>query len=317
MTSVRAPPCSRARSSSPLQACISRSSIPGSAPSADRWRSPPSTASGSSSAPTTACSRSRSSAAAAPAEAVDLARSPARLEPVSATFHGRDIFAPVAAKLALGARLAELGESTDPSTLATIDRGRPVIQAGLRLEAEVGHVDAFGNLALIATAADADDAGLEVGQRLRVRGPRRSDQAVYALTFADAAPGDMVLLVDSARSLALAVNRGDAARQLDLEPGDRVLLTSTCDGFRRVPTCICAQPVRPTTARASSPRPGHPAGRSSRRTSRARGAAAAGGRGRRPRAARSSFRRCCARSSSSMCCCRCRCRSPSAPRSSR
>ena len=93
-----------------------------------------------------------------------------------------------------------------------------MIEPGLRLEAEVGHVDAFGNLSLIATAADADDAGLEPGKRLRVRGPRRSDEAVYALTFADAKPDEMVLLVDSARSLALAVNRGDAARRLDLCP---------------------------------------------------------------------------------------------------
>ena len=100
-----------------------------------------------------------------------------------------------------------------------------MIEPGLRLEAEVGHVDAFGNLSLIATAADADDAGLEPGKRLRVRGPRRSDEAVYALTFADAEPGAMVLLVDSARSLALAVNRGDASRTLDLAAGDRVLLT--------------------------------------------------------------------------------------------
>jgi S-adenosylmethionine hydrolase len=58
-----------------------------------------------------------------------------------------------------------------------------------------------------------------------VRGPRRSDEAVYALTFADAEPGEMVLLVDSAYSLALAVNRGDASRRLDLERGDRVVLS--------------------------------------------------------------------------------------------
>jgi S-adenosylmethionine hydrolase len=86
-------------------------------------------------------------------------------------------------------------------------------------------VDAFGNLSLIATAADADDAGLAFGNRVRVRGPRRSDEAIYALTFADAEPGDMVLLVDSAYSLALAVNRGDASQQLGLGPGDRVVLT--------------------------------------------------------------------------------------------
>ncbi len=158
------------------------------------------------------------------AEAVDISASPVRLEPVSATFHGRDLFAPVAAHLALGDRLAGLGEPVDPATLATIDRGGPEVEPGLRLEAEVGHVDAFGNLSLIATAADADDAGFEVGSRLRVRGPHLSAEAVYALTFADAEPGDMVLLVDSAYSLALAVNRGDASRQLDLDPGDRVVL---------------------------------------------------------------------------------------------
>jgi S-adenosylmethionine hydrolase len=158
------------------------------------------------------------------AEAVDVGETAVRLEPVSATFHGRDVFAPVAAHLALGAALADLGDPIDPATLTSIDRGEPTIEPGLRLEAEVGHVDAFGNLSLVATAADADDAGLEIGSRLRVRGPRRSDEAVFALTFADAKAGETVLLVDSARSLALAVNRGDAARQLDLAAGDRVLL---------------------------------------------------------------------------------------------
>ncbi len=159
------------------------------------------------------------------AEAVEISQSSARLEPVSPTFAGRDLFAPVAARLALGDALGELGEPVDPASLERIEPGRPVIEPGLRLEAEVGHVDAFGNLSLIATAADADDAGLEPGKGLRVRGPRRSDEAVYALTFADAEPGAMVLLVDSARSLALAVNRGDASRTLDLAAGDRVLLT--------------------------------------------------------------------------------------------
>lgn len=158
--------------------------------------------------------------------AVDLADSPVRLEPVSATFHGRDLFAPAAAHLALGEPLERLGDRIDPTTLITIDRGEAEVEPGRSLEAQVGHIDAFGNLALIATAADADDAGLEPGARVRVRAPRRSDEAVYALTFADADAGEMVLLVDSARSLALAVNRGDAARRLELEPGERVVLSA-------------------------------------------------------------------------------------------
>ena len=55
-------------------------------------------------------------------DAVDLSRSPFRLEPVSATFHGRDLFAPVAAHLALGARLDEAGRADRPGVT---DRARP------------------------------------------------------------------------------------------------------------------------------------------------------------------------------------------------
>lgn len=160
-----------------------------------------------------------------PTEAVEISGSVARLEPVSPTFHGRDLFAPVAAHLARGDALAEHGKPIDPASLAVVERARAQIETGVRLEAEVGHVDAFGNLSLIATAADADDAGLELGGRVRVRAPRHVDVARYALTFADADPGQMVLLVDSARSLALAVNRGDAARRLELGPGDLVTLS--------------------------------------------------------------------------------------------
>ncbi len=158
------------------------------------------------------------------ANAVEVSASPVRLEPVSATFHGRDLFAPVAAHLALGTPLAELGEPIDPGSIESIERDDPELEPGLRLAAEVSHVDGFGNVALIATAADAAAAGLDPGKRLRVTAPRRSDEVVYVSSFADVEPGATALLVDSAGSLALAVNRGDAARRLDLTPGDRVVL---------------------------------------------------------------------------------------------
>ena len=59
------------------------------------------------------------------AQAVEISNSPARLEPVSPTFHGRDLFAPVAARLALGDPLADHGETIDPGSLERIDRGAP------------------------------------------------------------------------------------------------------------------------------------------------------------------------------------------------
>lgn len=160
-------------------------------------------------------------------EAVEISSSRARLEPVSETFHGRDIFAPVAAHLALGESLASLGTAIDPGSLDELDLNAPEVQPGLGLTAEVGHVDGFGNATLIATAADAEIAGLRFGERLRVSTPRHSGEAVYARTFAEVASDEMLVYVDASGSLALAVNRGSAALVLGFSPGELIALTVT------------------------------------------------------------------------------------------
>src|SRR5579884_534643 len=80
-------------------------------------------------------------------EAVDIAQSRFRLEPVSATFHGRDIFAPVAAHLAAGAALAEAGEPCDPEGLTRLRLPEPTMADGL-LIAHALYVDRFGNVGL-------------------------------------------------------------------------------------------------------------------------------------------------------------------------
>ena len=61
--------------------------------------------------------------------AMDVTRSPHRLEPVSATFHGRDIFAPVAAHLARGAELADAGDQLDETELQTVELPVPRVEA--------------------------------------------------------------------------------------------------------------------------------------------------------------------------------------------
>ena len=95
-------------------ACTWRSSTPTSAPSAGRSRSRWPTA-GVLVGPDNGLLLAGRGSAGASCEAVDIARSPLRLEPVSATFHGRDIFAPVAAHLAAGAPLAEAGDPLRPA----------------------------------------------------------------------------------------------------------------------------------------------------------------------------------------------------------
>ena len=158
-------------------------------------------------------------------EAVDVTRSPHRLEPVSATFHGRDLFAPVAARLATGAELADAGERVEPDQLHTLDLPRARTE-GRTLVAHVLSLDRFGNAALNVGHDGLPGTGLTLGRPvgLEIRGERRP--AIFTQTFADVASGDVLVYEDAYRSLAIAVNRGDAGTELGLTPGDEVRLRS-------------------------------------------------------------------------------------------
>jgi len=157
-------------------------------------------------------------------EAVEISLSPVRLAPVSATFHGRDLFAPVAAHLALGAPLAELGDPLAPGDLVELGRPPAELSGDGSLRATISHVDRFGNLALVAGADEATAAGLRPGCRLQVRGGSEQVEAIFARTFADAPEGALLVHVDASGALALAVNRGSAAERLGLGAGAGVEL---------------------------------------------------------------------------------------------
>ena len=157
-------------------------------------------------------------------EAADVSLSPARLEPISATFHGRDVFAPVAARLALGDELAALGEEIDPNDLVRLERSAPLIEPGRRIVASVAYVDRFGNAALELTEEQALDTGLQLGHRLWVEAGGLTLDAVYAVTFGDVPSDQLLLYRDSYGNLALAINRASAVDRLGIAVGDRVVL---------------------------------------------------------------------------------------------
>ncbi|PPK67849.1 SAM-dependent chlorinase/fluorinase [Actinokineospora auranticolor] len=141
-----------------------------------------------------------------------------RLEQVSATFHGRDVFAPTAAHLARGARPDEVGPAVDPAGLVRLPAPVTQVEAG-RVTTEVLGVDGFGNVQLAATRLDAAP-----GTYVHAQVGDRSVEAVVGRTFADAPAGSAVLLVDSAGHLAIAVNAGSAAAVLTPRPGAPVVL---------------------------------------------------------------------------------------------
>jgi S-adenosyl-L-methionine hydrolase (adenosine-forming) len=145
-------------------------------------------------------------------EAVDLARSPWVLEPVSATFHGRDVFAPVAAHLALGERLVDAGDPLPPEQLVALTLPEPR-REGVALVAHALAFDAYGNVLLDASGGDLPTAErVEIAGRWVARGR----------TFGDVPDGELLLYEDSSGTLALAVNGGSARDELGLRLDDEI-----------------------------------------------------------------------------------------------
>jgi hypothetical protein len=155
------------------------------------------------------------------AQAVEITSADVVLRPTSATFHGRDVFAPAAAHLSAGGDLSSLGEPVDIGALVRIEAPAPAMAPG-SLFATVLAVDAFGNAQLGAGAADLEAAGLGDAPILAVRTGEATNPVRRADTYADVAEGELVLLVDSSGRLAVACNRGDAAGELRVSPGDTI-----------------------------------------------------------------------------------------------
>jgi S-adenosyl-L-methionine hydrolase (adenosine-forming) len=157
------------------------------------------------------------------AQALEISRSRERLEPVSHTFHGRDIFAPVAGALAGGEPLASLGEELDAAGLSPLELPMAHVLDGV-LTAHVLRADHFGNLSLDASPAQFEQAGLKLGRTLAIEIAGHTFPARYVSSFADVAAGELLLYEDSRRMTAIAVNRGSAAERLGAERDQELLV---------------------------------------------------------------------------------------------
>ncbi len=157
--------------------------------------------------------------------AFEIASRRVMLEPVSATFQGRDIFAPAAAHLAAGLPPEEVGPPVDPGDLHRVVFPGVRIEPG-HLHCKVIGIDRFGNVQLSARPADLESAELAGEGQLRVRAAGRGFTIPRGRTFAEVGEGECVVFVDSAGMLALAVNRGRAAQLLGLASGDHVVLAA-------------------------------------------------------------------------------------------
>jgi S-adenosyl-L-methionine hydrolase (adenosine-forming) len=156
--------------------------------------------------------------------AVSLTNRDLWLDTVSSTFHGRDIFMPVAANLAAGADLGAAGQDVDVTDLVWLPPPTRHVRDSVA-EGEVLTVDTFGNVQLTVTAADATDIGLKPGGSVMVAVGRQQLTLPFRETFGTVALGDLVVYTDGAGLVSIAVNGGNAAQRLGLPPGARVSIS--------------------------------------------------------------------------------------------
>ncbi len=143
------------------------------------------------------------------------------LHPVSATFHGRDVFAPVAGHLSLGAKPAEIGEPIVDYVRLALPHAALSGTSGVK--GEILHVDRFGNLVTNVTRTDLEhlaSGDFPMAFFVRIAGQEVPVVAYYG-QVAPAAPG---AVIGSADYLEIFVNQGDASRLLGVGRGAEVMV---------------------------------------------------------------------------------------------
>jgi S-adenosyl-L-methionine hydrolase (adenosine-forming) len=158
-----------------------------------------------------------------PLEAIEVSGSRFVARDVSATFHGRDVFAPVAAHLALGTPLAQAGEHLDARSLARVPLPEPMLSDD-HVVAHVLYLDRFGNATLDLRTRDVSPGLISVGDQIELTLGERRIRTVFARTFAEVVPGEPLLFEDSSGRLAIGLNRGNAAEKLGLRVDGQVVV---------------------------------------------------------------------------------------------
>jgi len=161
-------------------------------------------------------------------QAVVVLSNPAyQLPQISATFHGRDIFAPASAYLAWGTALLELGSQIDSATLQRIDIGPPV-RKGTQIDAHIIHVDRFGNLItnIPLTLVPELFSVQQAGQAMRILFSTRNVVVDKRRRFFAEGPtdGEAFIYGDSSGYVGIAVRNGNAAKMLGIAFGSPIIL---------------------------------------------------------------------------------------------
>ncbi|MCW2614517.1 MAG: hypothetical protein JWN08_1511 [Frankiales bacterium] len=140
------------------------------------------------------------------------------------TFRGRDVFSPVAARLADGLALDQVGSPLDVDELERLAVRPPTVEAD-HVHGEVVQVDHFGNLTLNLERAHLEGAGIELGEDVELRCSGKSMVVPFLETYGQAGRGRVVVCEDSFGTITIAVNQGSAGTRLRAGRGEPLVIS--------------------------------------------------------------------------------------------
>jgi S-adenosylmethionine hydrolase len=144
-----------------------------------------------------------------------------RRDPVSPTFHGRDVFAPTAGRLAAGAHATDAGPLID--TIVELN-APPLHKQGGVVEGQVIHLDSFGNL-ITSLPAELLESGRGGEILIEVEGTEGTFRPVFGRTFSDVQSGALIAYIGSGGQLEIARRDGSAAARVGAARGTAVRVT--------------------------------------------------------------------------------------------
>jgi len=143
------------------------------------------------------------------------------LERISRTFHGRDIFSPVAAYLASGVPPSKFGpEIFDP---VIPNFAKPKVSGNL-IEGEVIHIDDFGNIVTNITHSNIESIGIREGEMLGVRFGDKDLKIKLCSAYSEVQINTPLTIIGSADFLEVSINQGDASKLFGVKVGEKIFI---------------------------------------------------------------------------------------------
>jgi S-adenosylmethionine hydrolase len=150
------------------------------------------------------------------------------IKPVSSTFHGRDIMAPVGAHIINGVPLSNFGDQFDPDNIVEYQISLEVLEEKKLINCTIQYIDSFGN---ITTNIPLDNetiqgTSLEIkeGDNLAIKLENQEYKGIYSSHFAKVPRGSFLFLKGSSGYLEISINQGNAAEHIGLKVGDIITI---------------------------------------------------------------------------------------------